>query len=114
MNRRATQLSQIVEAVQAYEKQWKPKDLDKTTFFGSFDIWYYMGISDDATCTACLMLNQSILTGIDLRLLFPYLEIVNDDQILPHVHPNCRCTMLRITDPRDYITLTEPIPEVKI
>jgi len=109
MSQQATQLSQIVEAVRAFEKQWKPQG-NRSTFFGSMDIWYYLAINDNDTCTACLMLNQGVYMGIDLRKLFPFLEVINDDQILPRVHPNCRCTMLRITDPRDYITLMEPTP----
>lgn len=108
-NQKVIQLSQIVKAVQAFEKQWKPIDFSRSTFFGEFDIWYYMAITDDRTCQPCIMLDQGLYKGWDIRKLFPYLEIVNDDQVLPHVHPNCRCTMLRLTDLRDYITATEPI-----
>lgn len=85
-----------------------------SSFFGEFDLWSYLAITDDRTCSSCIMLDQGIYMGWDLRALFPYLLIASDDQILPRVHPNCRCTLLRVTSLRDYISLTEPLPEVKI
>lgn len=110
MSQQVSQLRQIINAVIEYMEAIKRKtaDLDKTTFFGRFDLWYYMAITDDKTCKACLMLDQGIYVGFDLRKLFPYLTIVNDDQILPSIHRNCRCTLLRVTNLADYISLTEP------
>ncbi len=101
---------QVVAAVQAYldEGAWKrkPADLKGTTFFGRWDLWFYIAISDPATCWTCELINGSVFMGIDLRLLFPYNLIVDSDQILPMVHPNCRCTLLRVTDLNDYLPLT--------
>ncbi len=102
---------QIVAAVQAYlalEGAWKrkPADLAAQTFYGKYDLWFYLAISDDKTCWTCELLNGSVLMGIDLRMLFPYNIIVDPDQILPQVHPNCRCTMLRVTDIQDYLDIT--------
>lgn len=102
---------QIVAVVQTYlalEGAWKrkPADLKGQSFYGSFDFWFYVAISDDKTCWTCEILNGSTLAGIDLRLLFPYHMIIDSDQILPMVHPNCRCTMLRVTDIQDYLDIT--------
>jgi hypothetical protein len=103
---------QIVEAVQAVlaaeAKQRKPQDFKRQTFFGVFDLWYYLAISDDKTCWTCEMLNKGVYKGYDLRLMFPWCEIIGEDQILPYVHPNCRCTLLRVTNIQDYLDAIEP------
>jgi hypothetical protein len=113
-----TQLLQIVNAVEQYEaKQRIPPEHKGTSFFSAFDLWQYIAITDDRTCKYCMDYDRNILFGTDLRLNFPDLEIINDDQILPRLHmtlwgaDTCRCTILRVTDLSDYITYTEPIPE---
>lgn len=35
------------------------------------------------------MLNRGVYKGYDLRVMFPWCEIIGEDQILPLVHPNC-------------------------
>jgi hypothetical protein len=99
-------------AVQALMEALKRKpgwlEDPRQSFFGALDLWFYLAISDDKTCWTCEMLNQGIYKGIDLRTLFPYLEIISANQMLPYVHPNCRCTLLRVTDIYDYLDATEP------
>ena len=84
---------QAVMAVQAVLEALKRKPGwlkdPRQSFFGALDLWFYLAISDDKTCWTCEMLNQGIYNGIDLRTLFPYLEIISANQMLPYVHPNC-------------------------
>jgi hypothetical protein len=88
-----------------------PTDLKHTSFFSAFDLYQYRAITDDRTCRTCMIYDDMILSGDLIRAYYPFMEIIGQDQILPHVHPNCRCTILRVTDLSDYITYTEPIPD---
>ena len=108
----------VVAAVAVYEAQKRiPDDYKDQSFFGLQDIWTYITITDDRTCDTCLMLDKGNYIGIDLRILFPNLEIISANQILPRTHmtlwgkDTCRCTMLRLTEPKPYIRATEPISE---
>jgi hypothetical protein len=49
-----------------------------------------------------------VFSGTELRLMFPWHLIISGDQIIPLVHPNCRCTLLRVSDISDYLSLTSP------
>jgi hypothetical protein len=53
-----------------------------------------------------MTLQEQPFRGTELRQFFPWHEIITADQILPNTHPNCRCTMLRITNLDDYLDLT--------
>ena len=86
----------------------KPDDYKGTSFFGKYDLWTYIAIMDDRTCQRCSVHDQTINAGDLLRAVFPYLQIIGQDQIHPHVHPNCRCVLLRVTDLADYIDYTSP------
>jgi len=102
----------VVAAVQAYlEGAWKrkPVDYDKQTFYGEWDLWFFLAISDEVTCWTCEILNNHVIRGIELRMLFPWHIIGTPDLIIPLVHPNCRCALLRITDINDYFDLETPI-----
>jgi len=103
-----------VRAVEAVQEQteWEtikriPDDLKGTSFFGEFDIWLFQTIepADERICFACNVLDKIIFTGMELRAAFPWMMIVHANLILALVHPNCRCTLTRITNPLDYIQL---------
>jgi len=106
--------SQIVEAVEQVERleEWEtikriPDDLRGQSFFGEYDFWLFQTIepSDDRICFACTVLDKIIFTGLELRGAMPYLQIIDGNTILAGIHPNCRCKLLRITNPLDYIYL---------
>jgi hypothetical protein len=99
-------MPQVAEA-----KQRIPSDLKGHSFFSNFDLYQYIAITDDRTCKLCMEFDRMIIQGSFIRSYYPYLEIIGENQLLPHVHPNCRCTMLRVTDLADYIHYTEPIPD---
>jgi len=59
-------------------------------------------VFDDRTCERCLP-HAGLYAGNDLRVAFPYLEIIDEDLIYANVHPRCRCYLVRtvnIMDPR--------------
>jgi hypothetical protein len=55
---------------------------------------------DNKVCPLCLPYENKILTGDTIRVLFPFLEIVDIELIRPHTHmprdDNCRCTLERV------------------
>lgn len=104
-----------VDAVLSVQKQLAlegaiqriPDGLRGNSFFGEFDLWLYQTIEpdDNRICFNCRVLDKITWTGLELRLAFPYLEIIDTNTILVYVHPNCRCTLTRITDPLAYLQL---------
>lgn len=91
----------VVEVVEAVKRV--PPD-SKQSFFGMYDIWRYHAKFDIKLCDDCLMhADTHYFVGKYLRGLFQYLEIQDQDTIDVKVHPNCRCTLHRVTDPAEYI-----------
>lgn len=91
--------TQVVDAVQR-----KPEEYKSQSFFGKYDIWRYEGIADERLCEECLRhVLQFYYLGNELRAEFPYLEIENENLIKPHVHPNCRCLLHRVTESHEYL-----------
>lgn len=69
---------------------------DKITFFSDYDLWAYHYVHDDRVCPVCERHgDMSVIIGSKIRLLFPYLEIVDVNTIRVHEHPHCRCTLTR-------------------
>lgn len=93
-----------------------PDNLKSHSFFGKLDLWQYMNISNPLTpiCNTCLLLNDMVIQGDMMRAWFPNLLVITSNQVLPEQHPNCRCTMLRITDLSDYVDYTEPLGDASI
>ena len=68
-----------------------------TTFFSENDLWLFQETLDTRVCELCRTAAQiGIFRGNNLRVNFPYLEIVDVNTIYPNVHPNCRCVLHRI------------------
>ena len=90
----------MISAVQAVAAvKHIPQNLEDWTFFSPNDIWHYMGVTDDRLCELCEINDGMDLTGDVLRGKFPDLEIVDKGVIYPHVHPNCRCVLMRMAAP---------------
>jgi len=88
-----------VEAILAVqEKTWIPTDLDTPkTFFSENDWWQYGKSYGANMCHQCDFFGDvHFFSGTDIRLSFPYLEIVDEDTIYPWVHPNCNCILTRV------------------
>lgn len=99
----------VVEAVEGWEleeaKKYIPADLSGAqSFFGDLDIWFLTAITDDRTCFSCMVVDQFVFTGRELRPAFPWMQIETSDEIKANIHPNCRCRLWRITTYADYIS----------
>ena len=80
---------------------WIPEELKGVvTFFSAYDLWDYSNINYH-TCKKCIDNSDLVYQGDTLRSLFPFLVILGEDEIWPCVHPNCTCTMRRITSGQD-------------
>lgn len=103
-----SQLSRIAEVVLAVIEARKrvPDDLQGQSFFGEMDLWMFIAIADDRICMRCDVLNFTVWKGTELRSMFDWLTILDGDTIMPNVHQNCRCELVRITEPATYIDLT--------
>jgi len=91
-----------VQAVRKYRQQEAqkrvPDDLKSHSFFGSMDFWRYIPVFDNRLCPKCKALfEHHFFQGSHLRIVFPYLEIRDEDTINANVHPNCRCELWRVT-----------------
>ena len=56
----------------------------------------YTAISDDKTCPQCNRYDGSLMTRVEMRSVFPYLEKISNYLYYPHVHPNCRCWLEKV------------------
>jgi len=93
-------LTEVVQAVMAVQEAQKriPPDIKKT-FFSRFDVWIYHAVLDNKLCDQCLAFEkQPRYFGSEIRSLFPYLEIQDENTIKANVHPHCRCFLTRLTE----------------
>ena len=92
------QIARVVEIVRAVEA----KRIDfptryGVTFFSENDVWLFDATLDSKVCKVCRVAEEiGEFRGNNLRLNFPYWEIIDENTILPHVHPNCRCVLKRV------------------
>ena len=96
-------LLSCVSAVQAVESLKRiPPEL-RLSFFGAYDIWRYHAVFDKRLCNDCMAHAKThFFIGTELRTSFEYLAITDADTIDANVHPHCRCTLHRVTDPVEY------------
>jgi len=95
---------EAVQAVEAVQKAQKRIDRtqypESTTFFSKLDRWLYYAVSDTKVCDLCRFFEEQQpadgYPGDWLRGNFPYLEILDVDEIAANVHPNCRCALKRV------------------
>lgn len=81
-----------MEAVRRIEKPQRKG----VTYFSVHDVWMFDATLDSKVCPLCRAYEKAPeWNGNVLRSEFPYLEITDENTILPHVHPNCRCILKR-------------------
>ena len=89
----------VIEAKKRIDRQHYPQS---TTFFSKLDRWLYHEVTDGRLCQVCRFnATQQPAGGFPgdwIRINFPYLEIVDSDEIEVNAHPNCRCVMKRVID----------------
>lgn len=102
------QTVQVVEAVQsvliADAKSRIPKQLKGiVTFFSEHNLWYFQAILDEKVSKGCNHHNGNVFPGTNLRFIWPYLTILNENLIggpepggKGLEHPNCRCRLHRL------------------
>lgn len=87
----------VVEAVKAVESQ--RIDIARrygVTFFSEQDVWLFQEVPDERLCSVCRMAATiEQFRGNNLRMNFPYWEIIDENMIKANVHPNCRCFLVR-------------------
>lgn len=98
-------MSLLVEAVEAVEttvtwdakKRIPEKYYGVVTFFSDYDLWRWEAIMDDRICPTCSFYERVhyFVIGSKVRLLFPYLEILDENTIKPNAHQHCRCLLHR-------------------
>ena len=114
------QTLQMVEAVQsvliADAKSRIPQQFKGIiTFFSDNDLWYFQAILDEVTCHTCEHHNGNVFPGLNLRFIWRYLKILDENTIGGSgpggkglCHPNCRCRLHRFLP----ITISkEPVPQ---
>lgn len=92
-------MSRIAAAVAAALEAQKriPGPLRGYGFFGENDWWLFIAVMDNHTCMQCQdYADRGIFNGVDLRRLFPYLEVESENRVWANVHPNCRCFLVRM------------------
>src|SRR5665647_3664719 len=80
------------------------------TFFTSYDYWEVHLVNNErGPCGKCqYYIGVGVLTGEWLQGMFPWLKIVDDDEIKCNIHPNCQCFLKRVLLPYDKPTITDP------
>ena len=89
-----------------------PEEYKRQSFFGEYDLWLYVPVYDDKLCPKCeAFAKTQVFRGNELRRSdrFPYLTISDEDKILAHVHPNCRCELYRVVSFERYLRLVEKL-----
>ena len=84
-------MAAIVRVVEAV------KNPDRFDFFTKNDVWLFVGELDDRSCERCMSYDGLTFTGEVVLGLFPWLEVESLMTIRPMVHPNCRCTLERVS-----------------
>ena len=88
----------VVNAVEAVEKALarKPAYLGDVTFFGADDMWQFIASHSPNMCGECEGYDMNVYFGNEIRGLFKYLEIVDENTVYTHVHPHCLCPLVRL------------------
>ena len=86
-----------MEAVQRIKPEHKHVPGEHATFFSELDVWLFDARLDSKTCPLCRVADEiGEFRGNNLRMNFPYLEIIDVGTIKANVHPNCRCYLRRV------------------
>src|SRR3972149_6496709 len=69
----------------------------RATSFNANDWWNYIKSYHPNMCHQCDFYgDMPFFSGNDLRITFPYLEIVDENTIAVHVHNHCTCELQRV------------------
>lgn len=89
-------LIDVAELVEASRR--KPVGIyGNLTFYGADDEWLFLAYHTDNTCDNCASMDEDTYGGYELRQLFKWHIIVDENTIYARVHPHCGCTLTRVT-----------------
>ena len=96
-------LLQAIKAVQTFQDaKLRIPQVAKVTFFGQYDLWHYISISDDRRCKWCEAYDGREFVGRQIRTIFPDLSYRSPNILDPNVHQTkwgkltCRCKLVRV------------------
>lgn len=91
-------MQEIVNVIEAVEKSKTriPDKLRGPSYYSAYDEWQFLRSDHPNMCSECDSYHLEYYNGADLRPLFPYHEIQDENLIYPKVHPNCYCTLVRV------------------
>lgn len=99
MSQSTSEIQAVIAAILVHEAKTRidlPLRLG-VTFFSENDVWLFDATLDTKVCPLCRAADEiSQFRGNNLRMNFPYLEIIDENTIEPNVHPNCRCVLKRV------------------
>jgi hypothetical protein len=105
-----TTLINAIRTIQNGDKHWVPAEYrGAVTFFADNDQWQFIASNLSNMCPVCEGMDLEYFQGPDVRTEFPYLEIIEGNQIYARVHPNCSCALARMGD-----VIEEPPVEEKV
>jgi hypothetical protein len=92
------QALEVIQLVQAVEKakQRIPAEHRGPTYYSSEDVWLYEQSDHPNMCEECGSYNLNNFSGSDLRSMFPWHEVIDENFIYPKVHPHCFCGLVRL------------------
>ena len=100
----------IINALQIYQSAARaiPEEFKGPTYFSMWDEWLYNTEESESVCEICQGHNFELIYGNELRGIFPYWQIIDENTIYPSVYPNCRCRLTRTT----FVTKNKNIEEI--
>lgn len=108
-NQKILQAAMAARAV--IDASWIPEELRGNRYFSVSDLWIFIPHYDVKLCENCaeFALGVPFIPGNQLRSIFPWLEIKDENTIAANVHPNCRCELIRegFEQPKDVLTKEE-------
>jgi hypothetical protein len=91
------QAIQLIKQIDLHEaKKRIPIEYGNVSFFGENDEWLYISSYALAMCDVCGGYDNDHYFGPDLRGAFPYLTIIDENNIYAGVHPHCGCILSRV------------------
>jgi hypothetical protein len=113
-------LLQAIKAVKDAKTRRLKALRENITFFGQYDLWHYITISDKRRCEWCEAYQAKEFVGRQIRSIFPDLEIISPNVIDPNVHitkwgkDTCRCKLVRVHLPKDVIPVKQFLSEEQL
>jgi hypothetical protein len=106
----------VQNVIYANDKRWIPEELRGNIYFSSNVIWQFIPSWDVKQCGECgeYALGIPFFSGAQIRSIFPYMEVKDENTINANVHPNCRCILSRDVSGEEPVVSEEEAKEAFI